>query len=519
MKKSRRDTADLSAGQRSAIIDIGSNTVRLVIYGGARRAPIVLHNEKVAAGLGRELSENGRMSDGAVAIALGGLARYAMLLGDLGIEDVEVVATAAPREAENGPEFLARIREFGLHPRLLSGEDEAQIGANGVLGAFPGAQGVVADLGGGSLELTAIGPGGPDQATSLPLGALRLSHLRREGNSAFCENIEASLQENGWLRPVGQPLYMVGGTWRSLATYVLRQSDSVLDDPHGLVVERDELARIVKVLRSEAPEKLSTISGISSMRAAVLPDAAALLKVLLDVLEPPRLVFSSWGLREGLLFGQLDPSARTQDPLLAGVAAFTAPRGGTPSTAAQVAAWTVDALPATGSGAERLRLAATMLAQASMQIEPNLRARQAEEWALYKRWIGLDAQGRAIIAAALAANCGSTSPSQNLRKLADKPALHEAVSWGLAIRLCRRLGSNSRHSLQASALRREKQRLALYVEQTRAVLVNRGVEKDLDKLAASLEMKATIEIVPDGDLPHRTVGRAAELDRLATKLL
>ncbi len=505
MKTSRRaPSADFSSGHRSAIIDIGSNTVRLVIYGGARRAPLVLHNEKVAAGLGRDLTETGVMSDDAVETALAGLARYAMLLEDLGIEDVQAVATAAPREASNGAEFLARVRELGLEPRLLSGPEEARIGASGVLGAFPRARGVVADLGGASLELTAISPDGPTDGVSLPLGALRLAQLRNGPGGAFRANIHKMLDKSGWLRELALPLYLVGGTWRSLATYALNSADLSLDDPHGLTIDHDQAQAMVKRLRGETPEALGAIPGISSMRAAVLPDAAALLKVLLDILKPTALIFSSWGLREGLLYERLDPSARSQDPLLAGVAAFAAPRGGSAAAATRLAAWTVEAMPPAGRGGERLRLAATMLALASIQIEPNVRLRQSVDWALHKRWIDLDAAGRASIAVALSANCGSNSIAPELRKLADKASLQEALSWGFAIRLCRRLGLNSRNSLEASALRTSKGKLTLFMEQRRAALCNRGVEKDMTKLAESLGLEPAIEIVPDGSLLRRT---------------
>jgi exopolyphosphatase/guanosine-5'-triphosphate,3'-diphosphate pyrophosphatase len=151
-----------------------------------------------------------------------------------------------------------------------------------------------------------------------------------------------------------------------------------------------------------------------------------------------------------------------------------------------------------------LRLAATMLALASIQLEPNLRLRQSMDWALHKRWIDLDAAGRASIAVALSANCGSSSIAPELRKLADKTSLQEALSWGFAIRLCRRLGLNSRNSLEASALRTSKGKLTLFMEQRRAALCNRGVEKDMAKLAESLGLEPAIEIVPDGSLLRRT---------------
>ncbi|MCB2050064.1 MAG: Ppx/GppA family phosphatase [Novosphingobium sp.] len=496
-------SADFASGNRRAIIDIGSNTVRLVIYGGALRAPVVLHNEKVAAGLGRNLCSSGAMAEKAMDVAIGGLERYALLLDDLGVEDVDTVATAAVRDASNGAAFLEKVTALGLSPRLLSGEEEALAGAMGVRGAFPGRAGVVADLGGGSLELTRFDAAGCETGNSLPLGTLRLPELRGRGGNAFRSEVRKMLSQAGWGDTISGPLYLVGGAWRALATYALRQQDSPLDDPHALELGQDHALELAKALRTANPADLAQVQGISAFRAAALPDAAALLKVLLDVLQPAGLVFSSWGLREGLLFARLAPSAQRQDPLLAGVGAFAAPRGGTPSAATRVAAWTVDALPKGDRSPERLRLAATMLALASHQIEPNFRIRQGIDWALHKRWIDLDSQGRASLAMAIAASCGLTSVPDQLKTLADERILDEAVVWGLAIRLCRRLGAVSRVSLDSSALRARDGILTLYIEESRAPLRNRGVEKDLEKLALCLRSGAAIEIVADGGLPPR----------------
>ena len=180
LRARRPDREGIFSGDRAqrAIIDIGSNTVRLVVYGGSPRAPTVLYNEKVAARLGREMAETGAMPADSIELAMRGLKRFALLLDDLGIEDVETVATAATREASNGPEFIAAIEELGLSPRVISGEEEACLSAHGVLGAFPGAKGVVADLGGGSLELVHIADNRTGDPVSLPLGTLRLPALR-----------------------------------------------------------------------------------------------------------------------------------------------------------------------------------------------------------------------------------------------------------------------------------------------------------------------------------------------------
>jgi len=478
-----------AAGDRPdrAVIDIGSNTVRLVAYSGSPRAPEVYLNEKVSARLGRDLSATGLMPERAMDHALSALGRYATILADLDVEDVQVVATAAVRDARNGPEFLERVRALGLSPRLLSGEEEAQFSAMGVTGAFPGARGTVADLGGGSLELVMIEDGVCRDGISLPLGTLRLPALRQDGPASFRKAVEKELARAGWAAAHPGPLYMVGGTWRALAAFAMRKADHPLTDPHGFRLERDEADRVARKVERMSPEELSPIPGIANSRAAGLPDAAAMLRVVLQDLRPDGLVFSSWGLREGLLFGRLEEGARAQDPLLASIAQFCEPRGGTATMAAQIAAWTVDVANTGGhvadDGSERLRLAATMLALAAARLEPNLRQRHAYSWAMDKRWLGLDPAGRARLAAALMGACGKTGLPSDLSRLASEEALREAVAWGLAIRLCRRLGAGSQVSLLSSTLRREDDRLVLWVEESRAQLAAGPVEGDLKTLA------------------------------------
>ncbi|HWU03235.1 MAG TPA: exopolyphosphatase, partial [Novosphingobium sp.] len=181
MEKLQADTRD----DLRAIIDIGSNTVRMVIYAGPPRAPTVLFNEKVTARLGKGVAEDGRLSPKSRATALAALSRFALLLRLHGVRDVRTVATAAARDASDGAAFLDEVRALGLTPRLLSGEEEAIASAHGVLAGFPGARGIVGDLGGGSLELIDIDGTGCTHGVSLPLGTLRLPALRAEGPTKF----------------------------------------------------------------------------------------------------------------------------------------------------------------------------------------------------------------------------------------------------------------------------------------------------------------------------------------------
>lgn len=466
--------------ERHAVIDIGSNSVRLVIYGGPPRAPVVLWNEKVSARLGRDLAETGRIPPSAMEEALAALARYALVLTQLDIARIDTVATAAPREASNGAEFVDQVRDLGLAVRVLSGEEEACASAYGAIGAFPGAEGAVADLGGGSLELVAVAEGRCGEGATFPLGTLRLPALRADGN--FQRKVAKMLKGAGWAR-LGQPLYMIGGTWRAFAAYAMRSVGHPLTDPHAFALGAREAANIADKVARAKPAELAEQRGISKMRAEKLPDAAALLRVLLAELEPPALVFSSWGLREGLYFQTLAPRVRDEDPLLAGVAAFTASRIGANVNPVTFGQWTAPAARGGGDRTESLRLAAAQLALALHTAEPNLRTAQALEWALDKRWVGIDFAGRAMLGAALRGSLGLTESHPSLARLASEGELREATAWGLAVRLAQRLGAGAKAPLAASRLTVDGATVELHLPASLAALATVPVEKDLAALA------------------------------------
>jgi exopolyphosphatase / guanosine-5'-triphosphate,3'-diphosphate pyrophosphatase len=485
-----------------AIIDIGSNTVRLVVYGGTMRAPTVLLNEKITAKLGREIGSTGRLADEAMALALRGLKRFALLLADLGISDVETVATAAVRDAANGPEFVEQLKAIGLNPRVISGEEEALLSAHGVIGAFPDARGIVADLGGGSLELVRVAGGTTDNASTLPLGTLRLPDHRKGGRSEMAKSLDKAIRKAGWDLADNPPqangtLYLVGGTWRAMAVFAMEALAYPLSDPHGSELDVATAREFTASLAASESEDIKGRERISSMRAEKLPDAAILLQALLTRLNPDRVVFSSWGLREGLLYDRLPAHSRAQDPLLAGVAVFSSNRGSPPTLATRMAAWTLDAAPAREHGSERLRLAATMLALAAMQIEPNIRLPQAINWALHKRWVGIDGKGRAMLAAAISANGNQLDLPAEVRALASPAALEEAMRWGLALRLARRLGGQSRRSLEVSKLGIRDGALVLTLAESHAALFGQPTEKDMKLLAGRLGLSWRVDVVTE----------------------
>ena len=556
----RTGSSGASATPEQAIIDIGSNTVRLVIYGGPARAPEVLYNEKVTARLGKGVAEDGKLSEKAMSAVLAALGRFEALLRLRGVAKVQTVATAAARDATNGPAFMQRVAMLGLSPRLLSGEEEAVTSARGVLAAFPGGVGVVADLGGGSLELTDIDGEHCTHGTSLPLGTLRLPALRGAGPAKFAARVKKMLGEADWSTAHGQPLYLVGGSLRALARYAMMRLDWPVDDPHGFELDPTEALSIARSLAAgkRASDKaaaqklfdaklvggkagmakvgsaktadtrsaggkagpaaangrmLADLDGmrISTSRLASLPDAAALLGVLVRELKPSRLVFSSWGLREGLLAGNFTRTVRAQDPMVAGIANFVETQApGIAAHAEMVLNWTAQARVARADGGavetlrpdETLRYAATMLALASVRVEPNLRVETAAKWALRKRWIGIDAEQRAMLAMAVLANSSRIYPPAELLRLASPERLREATAWGLATRLCRRFTGAGPQAIAHSSLMVERRaggggRLVLAIRGTMAALHNEVVDKDLRLLADCLGLPGTFRAVPE----------------------
>ncbi len=479
--------ADLKPAR--AIIDIGSNTVRLVIYGGPPRAPIVLLNEKVAAKLGKGMAETGRLAKKPQETALKALARFRTLLRLNGVTRIDAVATAAVRDASNGEEFLTRVRALGLEPRLLSGEEEALTSASGVIGAFPNAHGIVADLGGGSIELVEVAGGNCHHGVSLPLGTLMLPALRAAGTRAFHTQVARIFKAADWQPQPADTLYLVGGSFRAFAKYAMRRSQWPFEDPHGFELTAAEAERAAASL-TERVGAQPPVPGISASRLAAMPDAAQLLRALLRQIKPARIVFSSWGLREGLIYRSLAPAAQSQDPLIAAVAAFADRYRIATPTAVMVAGWCVSASAArTVSRRENLLLAATMLALASARLEPNLRADHAVDWAIRKRWIGLRAEDRVLIASCLLANGGRLTVPDAWLRIAAPERIREAQGWGLAIRLCRRFSNCSVEALGASSLIARDGMLSLEVGTAYADLVSDDVERDLKLLAAHLELQ------------------------------
>ena len=494
-----------------AVVDIGSNSVRLVVWSGATRVPEVVLNEKVNASLGRSLAKDGRLPAKAMEVALRSLARFVRLVDLHGVEVIRVVATAAVRDAANGAEFLDRVRALGLDPELLSGEAEAEASAMGVLSAFPNADGVVGDLGGGSLELVEVRGGEASRAISLPWGTLRLAEMRAAGAGPFERRIRDMLDGAGWRgAAAGRGFYLVGGSWRALTQVAMHDAGFPLLDPHGYEMSPERAAALAVTLATGSPKRLQDVPRLANARIASLPDAGALLAAVTSGLKPQRLVTSAFGLREGLLFASLDAATRRLDPLIASVRDYCGFATGRSVDGALLAQWIAPLFATDDRSHTRLRVAACYLARI-VQAAPNeMRAQRAIDTALHERWIGLRGGERALVAAALLSDAGERVLPAELRTLCAAGSLDQAIRWGQAMRFGRKLSGNAPEVLLRSALELGAGRLVLRLDPSIEAIYGEGAQQQHRALATQLGLEPAVETIADPAGDRRRLAEVAE---------
>ena len=476
------------------IIDIGSNSVRFVAYGGTPRVPSHLFNEKVTAALGRSIERDGALDAESSERALAAIARFRQLARDMGLKTVHTVATAAVREASNGAAFLKQVAALGLRPRILPGNEEAELSGLGVLSAIPDARGVVADLGGGSLELIEVSGGGLGAGVSLPLGVLRVgANPNRKTIAAAIRKGVRGTALDGSLKSMS--LYLVGGSFRALARLDLHETDHPLPIVHGHRLTPVRIAALEQIIATTPPLELKARSGLSSSRLGALPAATVILDAMFDVFEAPDVVVSSFGLREGLLFRDLDPATRAQDPLIAAALEVGDRLGRFGDHGATIDAWIDPLFPDDDPPARRLRLAACLMSDFAWNAHPDFRAERAVDLALHGNWVGIDAHGRAVLGRTLCAAFGGDKAfDKKVSALLDAREEERCSAWGRAIRLAQRLSAGTEATLRRTSIALERERIVLRIPKRHAELVGEAVEQRLKQLGKSTGRGASIEI-------------------------
>ena len=459
---------DPAIGRQAAVIDVGSNSVRLVVYRLEGRAIWTVFNEKSLAGLGRGMAETRKLSPAGVDVALAALRRFRAVLEGWPEADVLAVGTAAVREAADGAGFLRRVEdEIGLKIRLLSGEEEARYGALGVIAGEPGAKGVVGDLGGSSLELVRVGDGRPSDGVSLPLGPFSLGAPQSLNADQTRKVIETRLKPVAG-RFASREFHAVGGAWRNLALLHMEMSGYPLHVTHQYEMTRSEALDVTRFAARQSKQSLERIEGLSKKRFETLPYAALVMEALIERLGLERLVISAYGVREGLLLETMTPDERAQDPLIAGCEALANARSLSLPLGAPLEAWVGPAFgalePLFGARDPVLTAAACRLADLGARLHPDHRADVVFEQVLRAPIAGMSHPERLFLACALFSRhtAATTMPHpEAVSRLLTAERRQRARALGAAIRLGCDLSGRNPRLLPKAALAIHGDRLAL----------------------------------------------------------
>jgi exopolyphosphatase/guanosine-5'-triphosphate,3'-diphosphate pyrophosphatase len=484
---------------RCAVVDLGSNSVRLVVFEGAHRNPVAIFNEKAVLRLGRGLQSTGQLNREAVGQALTVMNRYAAIARAMGANPFEVLATAAVREAENGPAFVAdlRARLPGIAIRVLTGEQEAALSAAGMLCGIPEADGVLADIGGGSLEVVRLHRGIRGAASTLGLGVLRLAE-RAGGDTSRARAIaDADFATVPWLAEgAGRDLYAVGGAWRALARIHIAQTGYPLNMVHHYTIEREAARDFATMIAGTGRRALERMPGVPRRRVDDLPFAAIALRRVLRATDARRVVFSANGLREGWYMERMPAETRARDPLLAAGQDFARMLGRDPALPPALIGWTAPLFPAETPLLHRLRAAACWMSDIGSHDHPEYRAEQAYLRILRQPGLGLDHHARAFLALTLALRYEAEPDAPFLataRALLGPADIAGATILGVALRLAYTLSAGTPDLLADTSLKLGRT-LTLHLAQGGGVFAGDSVTRRLDRLAAALGLQATTRL-------------------------
>jgi len=441
------ERVEITTGPPVGVIDIGSNSVRLVIYEGAVRAPTPFFNEKELCGLGRRVASTGRLGEDAIDCAMRAVRRFRAIADALNVGALKIIATAAVRDAKDGKKFIKMVEEAcHVDVQILPGEEEARVAAQGVMMGVPDADGIVADMGGGSVELVDIKDGEVRNAVTLPLGGLRLIDMTGGKLEKSAAIIDAALDDIPWLEDgAGRTFYAVGGTWRAFAKMHMAASDNPLNVMHEYGMSASEAKSYATTLRKA--KRLSDVPGskeISKARREVVPYGALLMEHLLLKMRAKSVQFSVFGVREGIFYSLLDKDERAKDPLISYCRRLAELYSRSPYHGEELFNWTEGLFShpdlKESKNERRLREAACLISDIGWRAHPDYRGEHSLDAVAHSALSGIDHPGRIFMALSIYfrhAGRGEEEGeklSNRLRKTASKRSLERAMIIGAAVR-------------------------------------------------------------------------------------
>ena len=490
-----------------AVIDIGSNSVRLVVFEGATLTPIPLFNEKCLCGLGRELASTGRLGDDAIERALMALRRFVSVVEQIGAVKLCVIATAAAREAENGRDFIdAATKICGKPIEVISGVREAELAAAGVLAGDANADGLAGDMGGGSLELIDIADGALSHGVTLPLGGLRLIDRSEKCLKKTKKLVDDALEKVDWLDVgKGRPFYVVGGTWRAFVKLYMAEHNYPLKVLHGFKMPCDEALEFADhLIKNDNLKDLKGLSQVSKQRRPVVPYGAVSLVQLIKRIKPSEIIASNFGVREGLLYTMLDAEELEKDPLLAACEDLAMLRSRSPEHAYELCDWTDKLFEAVGieesQEERRLRYAACLTSDIGWRTHPSFRAERTMSSIAYSVFSGIDHIGRAFLSMASFFRHngpGAKIDDEVLSELLSSEMLLRSRIVGSAIRTAHMVSAGVTGIIPKTPIFNEGNRLVLELPHPYDALDGERLDRRFTGLGKLLDIETEIRVQPD----------------------
>lgn len=486
--------------RRIGVIDVGSNSVRLVVFDGMARSPAYFFNEKVLCGLGAGLGETGRLNPEGWRKALGALHRFTALAARMDLSGMIAVATAAVRDAEDGPDFCDQVEaETGLQIHIASGAEEARLAAKGVLLGWPDAEGLVCDMGGSSMELAELrggkilgcetSPLGPLKLADIPEGEKRDKYIRKHIKS-LCKEADA---------PEASRLFLVGGSWRAVARLDMLHVDYPLTVLHGYEPPKEQLLETLAWISTQDLSDLSRLTGTSMARLSLIPLVAPVLAELIRRLAPESVAISAYGLREGLLYRQMPESMRERDPLVEAALHMEKHKSRVPGFGAALFDWLKPLYDNAAPAQLRLIQAACLMHDVHWRAHPEYRAEHCFASVTRANVGGVNHADRVFLGFTLLNRYKASIPNATIARYASligEERLAEAAMLGRAMRLGSMLSGSAKEVLENSKLRAVDGTLTLTLRGMACECAGDAVERRFQGLASRMGLEGQTILEP-----------------------
>lgn len=484
--------------ERVGVVDVGSNSVRMVVFDGAARSPAYFFNEKIMCALGAGLSETGRLNPKGRERALAAMHRFKLLADGMQLPRLTVVATAAVRDAEDGAEFCQEVlRETGLVIHIIDGPEEARLSAQGVLLGWPGAYGLICDIGGSSLELAEIQDNKVGKRVTSHLGPLKLKDIKggKRGRKAHIDEVVATLKEQ--MGSQRDRMFLVGGSWRAIARIDMERRDYPLHVQHEYRMSVKAVQATAKYIEKADLQKLRQECGISNSRMTLVPYAAEVLARLVKSFRPRDIAISSYGIREGLLFEQMPQMLKDRDPLIEACRFAEAKDARMPGFGRRLYDFVLPLFPRADFAKKRLIRAACLLHDVSWRAHPDYRAELCFENATRANLGGLRHSERVFLGHALMSRYSNRRPAARYRELfdlIDDKQKREAEILGRAMRFGAMLVVNENAEIGTLVLQPRKKVLGLKLDKSIAPMFTETAEARFKSLCNALDAEGEVKI-------------------------